>query len=340
MAKLSPVFNDQTVDTNGNPAVGYKLFTYAAGSATKQPTFSDDAGLVPNSNPIILNADGWPNQGPIWLTEGQSYKFVLALPTDSDPPTSPVKTIDDVTGVGDSSVSISQWQPSGVSPIYIGETSFSMNGDQTNEFHVGRELQLIVSSGVVYGLITSSIFDSVTTVELLMDAGDVLDPGLSQVNLSILRADHPAVPANSGFISGTRMLFLQSTAPIGWTKDTTHDNKALRIVSGDVENGGSVDFTTAFSSKTVAGTVGNTTLSITQIPNHNHIEGWAGSNGNASYGVANAPAGNMNTQGGTSGSNHAITSSAGSGGAHAHSFTGTAIDMAVKYVDAIIAQRD
>jgi hypothetical protein len=47
--------------------------------------------------------------------------------------------------------------------------------------------------------------------------------------------------------TGTKMLFQQTTAPVGWTKDVANDNKALRIVSGTVGTGGSVAFTTAFS---------------------------------------------------------------------------------------------
>lgn len=194
MAKLSPVFNDQTIDVDGDPAVGYQLFTYVAGSSTKATTYSDEAGTIPNSNPIILNAEGWPTQGPIWLSEGSTYKFVLALPTDTDPPTSPVKTIDDVSGVGDNTVSVSQWVFSGVTPTYVSANSFTLTGDQTTDFHVGRREQFSVSSGTVYGTITASAYTSLTTVTMLMDGSDVLDSGLSGINHSILRADHLAEP--------------------------------------------------------------------------------------------------------------------------------------------------
>lgn len=222
MAKLSPIFNAQTFDANGAPAVGYKLFTYAVGSSAKQTTFSDEAGAVPNSNPIILNADGWPTQGPIWLTEGLSYKFVLALPGDSDPPTSPVKTIDDVTGVGDSSVSISQWQPSGVTPTYTGINTFTLSGDQTSEFQVGRRLQFSVSAGAVYGRIRSSVFTTLTEVTMLMDDGMELDNGLSTANLSLLKASPSALPAtgyaatslNGGQLAGFRNLIINGNFAI------------------------------------------------------------------------------------------------------------------------------
>lgn len=197
MSKLSPVFNDQTFDASGDPAVGYQLFTYAAGSSTKLTTYTDSAGATPQTNPIILNASGYPTNGPIWLTAGQSYKFVLALSTDTDPPTSPVKTIDNVTGVNDSSTTVTQWVSSGVTPTYISTTSFTLAGDQTTEFHVGRRIQTTDSSGTDYGTITVSAYTSLTTVTVVLDSG-TLDAGLSVVNLSLLRNDHPALPSVIG----------------------------------------------------------------------------------------------------------------------------------------------
>jgi hypothetical protein len=41
--KLSPVFNDAQLDSSGNPYTGAKLFTYAAGSTTKQTAYQDSA---------------------------------------------------------------------------------------------------------------------------------------------------------------------------------------------------------------------------------------------------------------------------------------------------------
>ena len=86
--------------------------------------------------------------------------------------------------------------------------------------------------------------------------------------------------AGGGFASGTVMLFAQTSAPTGWTKNTTTgDNSALRVVTGSVSTGGSVGFTTAFASQTptgsvsistVSGSAGATTLTTPQIPSHAH----------------------------------------------------------------------
>ena len=150
----------------------------------------------------------------------------------------------------------------------------------------------------------------------------------------------------STFPSGTVMLFVQTSAPTGWTKNTTsHNNKALRVVTGTASSGGTVDFTTAFQSKsvtgTVSGTVGSTTLTLAQIPAHTHTFEVTQTS-TTQVGGSNLRAVNAANQG--AGNSSGISSSAGSGGSHTHtwsgSFSGTSIDLAVKYVDAIIATKD
>src|SRR5574343_1098734 len=76
------------------------------------------------------------------------------------------------------------------------------------------------------------------------------------------------------FPAGTRMLFQQSTAPTGWTKDTTVNDKALRVVSGAVGSGGSVAFSTLFGRTATDGT----TLTVAQMPGHGHSIGVKGFN--------------------------------------------------------------
>lgn len=92
---LSPLPVQKFFDNNGLPAVKAQLFTYAAGSSTKTATFVDAAGITQNTNPIILNARGECN---LWLDTTKSYKFVLAPATDSDPPTNPIWSVDNIAG--------------------------------------------------------------------------------------------------------------------------------------------------------------------------------------------------------------------------------------------------
>lgn len=145
------------------------------------------------------------------------------------------------------------------------------------------------------------------------------------------------------FSSGTRMTFNQTAAPTGWTKSTTTDNAAFRLVSGSVSSGGSVDFTTAFASQTpsisissISGSAGATTLSTPQIPSHTHT-----------YIASAVGSGSAGGDGGFSAAPGNETSATGGGGSHTHPFsfssgsaTSSAINLAVKYVDLIIAQKN
>jgi hypothetical protein len=160
----------------------------------------------------------------------------------------------------------------------------------------------------------------------------------------------------SSFPTGTRMSFQQTAAPTGWTKDTTAaiNNSALRFVTGSVVNGGSVAFTTAFASQAVTGTngaSGATTLTTGQIPNQVYQGyGYTTATGNPNsprpgLGVA-FQTGLSSTLGWQNLPTTAVLGSfrdTNTGGSHTHpaaSFTGTAINLAVKYYDFIIASKD
>jgi hypothetical protein len=90
---LSPTAKQKFFDSNGAPAAGYKLFTYAAGTATKTATYTDSTGGSLNANPIVLDYRGECN---LWIPPNVAYKYVFASPTDTDPPGAPIWTIDNV----------------------------------------------------------------------------------------------------------------------------------------------------------------------------------------------------------------------------------------------------
>lgn len=226
----------------------------------------------------------------------------------------------------------------------------------------------------------------------------ISDPATGQIRAEVLP------PAGSAEVpSGSKMLFVQTSAPTGWTKDTTHNNKALRIVNGTAGSGGSASFTAAFTSQTPAGTlssttstgtnsattdtgtVGGTAITTAQMPSHAHsatlsVTGGTDAQGAHTHSITGSTidgGGNPARGGGinnitldnaaASAGNHAhnvsgtasgTTAAAGSGQTHTHSltmnahthtitmnshthtFTGTAIDLAVAYVDVIICTRN
>jgi hypothetical protein len=159
--------------------------------------------------------------------------------------------------------------------------------------------------------------------------------------------------------AGTVKLFYQATAPTGWTKLATQDNKSLRVVSGTGGgSGGITNFSAVLSSsannltvnvnntfpvQVVSGTgqnVGNTTLALSQLPNHTHtglIGGTGGSGATPfSFGGSFLVSGSQETGG--------MVENTG-GGSHNHPFSGSAtinesrtssVDLSVQYVDIII----
>jgi len=189
---LSPIGNRQFVDSNGNPLSGAKLFTYVAGSSTKSTVYKDSAAAASHTNPIVLDSNGSP-ASPIWLDGSVTYKFVLAPSNDTDPPASPYYSWDNIDGVNSALVSgITEWL-TGPTPTYVSATSFTLVGDQSSTFHVGRRLKTTNSGGTVYSTITAVAYTTLTTITVVNDSG-TLDAGLSAVYYSILSADNPSLP--------------------------------------------------------------------------------------------------------------------------------------------------
>lgn len=182
---------------------------------------------------------------------------------------------------------------------------------------------------------------------------------LTSAGITFGDATTQSTAATSFAPSGTVMLFAQTSAPTGWTKNTsTGDNSALRLVTGTASTGGSVAFTTAFVSQTPSGTVsvsgsaGNTTLSTPQIPSHTHsfpAQGFF----DLPFPNPYVPRSNTVKMFGPGyptgvGGNTPLTSGGtGGGGSHNHplsissaTFSGSAINLAVQYVDVIRATKN
>ena len=203
------------------------------------------------------------------------------------------------------------------------------------------------------------------------------DAGTNTTQVATTAFVTTAVGNAEPFPQGTSMLFQQTSAPTGWTKSTTHNDKALRLTSGTVGTGGSVAFTTAMGTPagsvsgvpgnnfavgagnlavSMSGSISNTTLSTSQIPSHSHSFSFqqgsnsssANPNANAGFQNPNALTGNVSTgnAGGGGAHNHAHNLSGSVSGDPAISGAVTAGNLAVastinvQYVDFIIANKD
>jgi len=88
MAALTPTPKQQIYGSDGNPLVGGKIYTYAAGTTTPLATYTDAGAGTANTNPIILNSLGQAN---IWLNLASSYKFSVFTSADV-----PLYTVDNI----------------------------------------------------------------------------------------------------------------------------------------------------------------------------------------------------------------------------------------------------
>ena len=79
MAGLSPTPKQQVFGSDGEPLVGGKIYTYAAGTTTPVATYTDYSAATANTNPIILDSFGQAN---IWLLNTVSYKFIVKTAAD------------------------------------------------------------------------------------------------------------------------------------------------------------------------------------------------------------------------------------------------------------------
>lgn len=103
-AQLMPIPVQTFTDGNGNPLAGGLLYSYAATTTTPQATYTDQSGVVPNANPVVLSSIG---QAQVWLS-ALAYKFVL-----KDSLGNTIWTVDNVSIINPLSLTLSMF-PAGL----------------------------------------------------------------------------------------------------------------------------------------------------------------------------------------------------------------------------------
>jgi len=101
---------------SGVPLSGGKLYSYEAGTTTPQTTYTDAAGTVAHTNPIVLNSAGRVATGEIWIVAGQNYKFVLKTSTEVT-----IATWDNITGINGTGITSNainvEYDPAGANAV-------------------------------------------------------------------------------------------------------------------------------------------------------------------------------------------------------------------------------
>lgn len=175
---LSPVGNGFQFFSNlGIPLAGGKIYTYQAGSSTPLATYSDNGGVYPNTNPIVLGVDGRPAD-EIWLTYGYNYKFVLKDANDVT-----IQTYDNLYGIIGVQGTPGTTTPSGLISLWYGAVGAVPSGwylcDGTNGTPDLRD-KFLVGAGNLYSVgATGGSADAVVVshTHTASSTSAVTDPG-------------------------------------------------------------------------------------------------------------------------------------------------------------------
>lgn len=91
----------QIYDPNGQALAGGKVWTYEAGTTTPLVTYSDSEQTVPNTNPVILDAEG---KAPLYVTG--PWKMVVQYADGAQ-----LRTHDDLIGITSDVVALISGNP-------------------------------------------------------------------------------------------------------------------------------------------------------------------------------------------------------------------------------------
>jgi hypothetical protein len=118
-----------------------------------------------------------------------------------------------------------EWLNYGLTPTFVSGTQFTVAGNQTSTFSVGRRVRMSVTAGTIFGTITASAYTSLTTVTVSVDSG-AIDSGLSEVDVGILNPLATSIPVGttpnyasitlSGAAGTNRAVFMQTAGVQRW----------------------------------------------------------------------------------------------------------------------------
>lgn len=212
MSVLGPVPKAQFLTATGEPLVGGKVYTYAAGTTTPQATYTSASGVSANTNPIILDARG---EADIWYTNGLFYKVVLKDSADST-----IWTVDNINISG--SMATQNANAVNITGGTIG-SSVTFNGNTTG------------TAANVTGVV--AVANGGTGSNLAANARTNLGAAASGANTDITALDQSTVVAANGTIAATSMGFRgapQNAQTASYGLVLADNGKHISITTGGV----------------------------------------------------------------------------------------------------------
>src|SRR6185369_2648136 len=98
------------------------------------------------------------------------------------------------SGINDNTVAADQWVVYQGTPTYVSATSFTLVGDQTQIFQVGRRIKTANTGGTIYSTITASVYGAPNTTVTVANTSGALDSGLSAVSYGLISVLDTSLP--------------------------------------------------------------------------------------------------------------------------------------------------
>jgi hypothetical protein len=239
----------RAIDSNGDPLVGGKLYTYVSGTTTPKTSYKDSAQGQENTNPVILDDRG---QGEIWL----DGLYTLTLDDADDVTQWSVDGISSgeittgpslptiISGDADKFLSVKA-DESGYENKYELKDEDEMTSNSAASVATQQSVKAYVDSGTV--TMTNKTIDadgtgnSITNIEdaniktgAAIGAAKIADGSVSDAEFQYLDGVTSAIQGQiDGVIPATTvMLFQQAAAPTGWTvKNSWSSSTSIVIVN-------------------------------------------------------------------------------------------------------------
>ena len=163
----------------------------------------------------------------------------------------------------------SEWTDFGNTPTRTGATTFTLAGDQTAQYKAGRGIRCTDGASTFYGIITSSVFTTLTTVTVALDSG-ALTASLSAVALgidnsggSIRTGITPSLGDSSNKLATTG--FVVNTAFTGQLPGQTGNAGKFLTTNGSIASWAQADLTTGVTGVLPVANGGTGVATITGI---------------------------------------------------------------------------
>lgn len=203
--KLRAQAKQQYFDGSGNPAAGFKVYTYEPGTSTNKVTYVDSAQTGTNTNPIVLDQRG---EADVWWNGLYKIKFTDASDVE-------IWTVDNYGAGEDDAI------PSATS--IIANNSFEVDAESDNlpdswdNVDYAGSTNLVVTTDQDHGL-KSMKFTSVGS-------------GGGFITTSAFMEASPAVPFNFGFSIMSSVVDVRNVVQVLWF---TEAKVAASVTSTDV----------------------------------------------------------------------------------------------------------